>query len=51
MGLVFITEEKKRERLFIPYEGHIPEHAALLPQDTRGDVFVRQLKSEEEEKK
>ena len=31
-------EKKKRERLFIPYEGHIPEHAALLPQETWGKV-------------
>lgn len=23
---------------FIPYEGHIPEHAALLPQETWGNV-------------
>lgn len=50
-GSGFHYRGEKRERLFIPYEGHIPEHAALLPQDTRGDVFVRQLKREEEEKK
>lgn len=39
MGLVFITGDKKKKgKGFIPYEGHIPEHAALLPQDTRGKV-------------
>lgn len=31
-------EKKKGERLFIPYEGRIPQHAALLPQDTWGKV-------------